>query len=887
MKNSAYSVEEINQFLALAFITFNRIEEARKLLDEHPYLANRWRDLALQYSDKDDLDNALYSFQKSYENGDRKSIPWLLELLKQYRPEESQISKLEVEQAAHVQNNDLDVLFSLGNMQLMADNFAETYRLWQPFLGKGLWIFERNLYGNLLKNVEATMSIAEKEFGHLSSRSEMVASVVNLCMKYWKEEADAVTVLIGLIIYDSSIEEVEEHSNFTIQELFTVSLSHAKSGNPWPLFFTLIFANGFQLEAPVLRNFVESSGLNQVLVEAGLDSMVNEKPTAPSNANFQGTLKVGNRSRELEEIFNRAASAQKVGDSFAEIKAWVDGAKLGDPDCFYNIGVIVGKELGIVCNFFGCTGGGDEIWGELAKGIQMDDLRPMENKINYLNEPLLKPVIANYRERYGFSGDNSPNSLELGNPSCMTKIEDFLEFVGFQYVKLSNTTLALPYIEENQTLITFIELVNDGERDVFLIHTPIMTSRINEEGEFTSSKSVITTLEEKLLRIIIRSQQLIFPNMGIWLGDIFTQIPEANRPNIFINSMQANEIWTFMGFSKEIVVEPIPTRNEFTQLNLGYAVDVSLESDQFDTAIRGAFGAIIGVATTIGKMQKESSDLFALMFDLDAVDISKLNVVGLPRSEQLTLGVKVALLDKALEEFRDRNDTSSITTLENNGLNLASRLVTMVDLNRKNIDFIAQTLLRISANYDDDLEIRNALNNVAWKFDAENREDSEVMALFEASVRLGCSNAMSNISWRLMLQERFEESVKLYDKYYYKLMTTRIIPEDFIQAANFRSNIALSRWALGATREELINIWSDEYHQGRHAESLFYPILYDYINGDRENMKQRMDALEQHVISELVETFEEGKKNRGWFGGISKVALELLQKERPKRGIFR
>jgi hypothetical protein len=469
----------------------------------------------------------------------------------------------------------------------------------------------------------------------------------------------------------------------------------------------------------------------------------------------------------------------------------------------------------------------------------------------------------------------------------MTKIEDFLEFVGFQYVKLSNTTLALPYIEENQTLITFIELVNDGERDVFLIHTPIMTSRINEEGEFTSSKSVITTLEEKLLRIIIRSQQLIFPNMGIWLGDIFTQIPEANRPNIFINSMQANEIWTFMGFSKEIVVEPIPTRNEFTQLNLGYAVDVSLESDQFDTAIRGAFGAIIGVATTIGKMQKESSDLFALMFDLDAVDISKLNVVGLPRSEQLTLGVKVALLDKALEEFRDRNDTSSITTLENNGLNLASRLVTMVDLNRKNIDFIAQTLLRISANYDDDLEIRNALNNVAWKFDAENREDSEVMALFEASVRLGCSNAMSNISWRLMLQERFEESVKLYDKYYYKLMTTRIIPEDFIQAANFRSNIALSRWALGATREELINIWSDEYHQGRHAESLFYPILYDYINGDRENMKQRMDALEQHVISELVETFEEGKKNRGWFGGISKVALELLQKERPKRGIFR
>ena len=91
-------------------------------------------------------------------------------------------------------------------------------------------------------------------------------------------------------------------------------------------------------------------------------------------------------------------------------------------------------------------------------------------------------------------------------------------------------------------------------------------------------------------------------------------------------------------------------------------------------------------------------------------------------------------------------------------------------------------------------------------YESENREDAQVMALFEASARLGCSNAMSNISWRLMQQERFEESIEIFDRYYYKLMTTRVTPEDFNQAANFRSNVALCRWALGASREELIQL---------------------------------------------------------------------------------
>jgi hypothetical protein len=129
-----------------------------------------------------------------------------------------------------------------------------------------------------------------------------------------------------------------------------------------------------------------------------------------------------------------------------------------------------------------------------------------------------------------------------------------------------------------------------------------------------------------------------------------------------------------------------------------------------------------------------------------------------------------------------------------------------------------------------------------------------------------------------MLQERFQEAIDIYEKYYYRIMSTRTIPEDFAQAANFRSNIALCRWALGASKEVLNDIWSDEYFQEKHAESLFYPILYDYLNDNNHDSKSRVNSLGVNVRAELRETFQEGKKNRGWFGDISTKALDLLEK---------
>jgi hypothetical protein len=881
MSSNTLNQEVLNNFLVEAFIMLDRTEDARELLEQHSYLASHWRGLALKYSDKDDLDNAIYSFRRSYESGDLKSLPWLVELLSRYFPNDNSLPDLQTEQSTFVKAGDSEVIFSLGNIQLVSGNFVETYRLWQPFVGKNLWIFDRNLYFNLLQNPDETIAIAHREFGHLSNRAEIINCLVELYSRHWLTEPDALEALLSLLVYYSSLAELESNSTFTLDNLFNMALHHAKKGNFWSLYSTLIFANGFGFDCPALYEFVETSGLTEVLQRVDLYSAISDK-TSPASAKFQSFAGFGNQKHDIQKIFNKAQAAQNEGDVKAEISAWVEGAKLGNVNCFYNIGVTIGKELGIVCNYFGCTGGEGEIWGELAKGIQMDDIRTMESEIHYLNESLLQPVIRNYRTKFKLDVLGSTSNLTEGSLPNMTKLKDLLEFIGFKYVELSDTTIALPYAKGDQSLINFVELVNDNGKEVFLIHSPLLITRIGSEGRFVSPQTGITKLEEKLIRIVIRGHHLIFPNMGIWLSDIFASIPEDRRPNIFLNSMQAHELWRFIGNSQNIFVEPIPTTEPFNQIDFGYAVDASLVSDHLETAVKGSISAIIGVVTTVSKMQQDSKEMFDLMFNHDATQANQLELVGLTNSEQLEKEVTFALLDKALLDLRDRNDNTQVRSLQDKGIEVASQIVLFVELNKKNLEFISDTLLRLSRHHNYDVEIRNALNNAGWIYQIENLNGDKATTCFEASARLGSANAMSNLSWRLMLQERFEEVIEVYERYYYRIMTTRTIPEDFAQAANFRSNVALCRWALGASKEVLNDIWSDEYFQERHAESFFYPILYDHLNGGNHDVKSRIDSLGMTVNEELRETFEDSKNNQGWFGEISRKALQLLEDETPK-----
>ena len=880
--NNKFTELEIDVCLTEAFIAFDRLAEARELLEGKPHVSMHWRGLALKYSDFDEEENAVYAFKRAYEEGDLKALPWLLELLKLYRPDDGSILGLSALQDKLFKEENYDIIFSLGNMQLMAGNFEETYRLWDSFLGKDLWIFERNVYANLLNSPDRTISIANREFGHLQTRQDLVLEVARFYLKHWRVEPDAFTSFISFLERETSPNDLKSLLGFDYEEVVRVARDYGEAGNAWPLLVLMSAVSLHQyINMDSLSKFWEESGLAKVFSDTGLliQQVFPATTSISSQANFAGIANPRNPKHDgrLKEIFDRANVAQSQGDNAGELRAWIEGAKLGDSNCFYNIGISLGRDLGVVTNAFtGSSGGDQSAWGDLARGIQMDDIRSMENEVHYLNEFLLKTPIERFRQKAGRADGEIESNLKPGREANFAKLMDLLDFVGFRFFLLSERTLALPYNDGDGFLLTYVELVDDGEREFFMVHTPIMISRISDDSSFVPSETQLSNFEKKLLRIMIRSQHLIFPNMTLVLGDIFNAIPEGARPNIFINSMQANEMWCGLGQSADLLIDAIPTKTPFTQFNFGYAVDSSLTADHFDSAIRGALGAIIRVATTMNRMQQESGELFESLFEHDAVEQDQISRVGISASEQLELGLDIISVHEAIKRLRESNDFSIVKSLEARGVKLANRLVSLAQFDKNNVDFISEILLRTSKDYESDVELRLALNNLGWIYGEQNIDESKEITCYEASARLGCAYALSNISWKFMLQERFREAIEIYDKYYYRMMTTRETQEDFTQASNFRSNVALCRWAIGASKEELDGIWKDEYLQGSHAESLFYPILYTYLAGDKESARSQVNQLEKHTISDLVSTFEEGKLNSGWFGGISKSALEIL-----------
>ena len=61
-------------------------EEAVKSYLKCRELPDVLRSLALAYSDLDDLENSIMTFEEAVQSGDMKSVPWLVTLLQIHRP---------------------------------------------------------------------------------------------------------------------------------------------------------------------------------------------------------------------------------------------------------------------------------------------------------------------------------------------------------------------------------------------------------------------------------------------------------------------------------------------------------------------------------------------------------------------------------------------------------------------------------------------------------------------------------------------------------------------------------------------------------------------------------------------------------------------------------
>ena len=242
----------------------------------------------------------------------------------------------------------------------------------------------------------------------------------------------------------------------------------------------------------------------------------------------------------------------------------------------------------------------------------------------------------------------------------------------------------------------------------------------------------------------------------------------------------------------------------------------------------------------------------------------------------------------AYEEPSQDKRLEKLVALSEGGMRVANRvMLDTIEITKSNIDQIAKCFFKDAELEENHSQVRDALNNIGWKYNEFGQKDKAIQAYIR-SAQLGCGNALSNITWDFLLTGRHEEARRIFDECYYRVMTTRDTEIDYQQGSNSRSNDALHRLALGASHDELREIWEDAHFQENHLESRFYPIMLDHFEGNSEKVNSRIALLNKNERNELVEIFQTLVDQHEWIAGIARTCLELLGEEpQKKKGLFR
>ena len=864
-------------------------EEAVKSYLKCRELPDVLRSLALAYSDLDDLENAIATFEEAVQSGDMKSVPWLYALLQIHRPNDPELPILSKQLEEGVQEGNLDFVFSLGNLHLIAGEYEEAYTWWSEYINLESWLINRNIANSMTTRYLQFGHLVPPPMGPLETIEEALQFFMRVNEKGFKEGNPLALVDIGVRYAENP--GLDIFKDYSPNDFFDSFLSSAQEGHDESILMAIHFASVFEKEIPddsELLKLVEEYGLTDLLEE------VNYRHSKESLiADIAARYSTGSTQRKLDdaiqEIFDRADAAQKSGDSFGEIAAWIEGTELGDENCFHNVGVSLCNELGIVQNFFGAQGGEGKAWTPLAKGIGGSENRPGRGPLFKMSRLLSANQLNAVRSTYGGEADVELEVLKPGHESSLVKICDLFEKCGFKYSKLDQNLVVLPFGSRFGNFLILCELVEDDGRDMALIYTCLLTSKFDKDGTPVSGLSGLNRIQEKVLEVLIRDQELVFPSMMMDIGDIFNLVPKDKAPESFVNVSKAKEYWYIVGATvASIFYEALPTKHEFEKIEFGYGIDLALQSDHFETAIRAVAGSITGMLDVISGMQVESPELFDLIFGHSPsaqFDFEK-NLVDY--SELAKLGSKTAQMIIQFKEKDQNKRLENLLVLSEQGLRAARRVMfEAVELTPSNIDIIAREMLKEAEIEENHPQVRDALNNIGWRYGEFGHPD-KARTLFEISARLGCGNALSNLNWTLLTTGEHEYARKVFDECYYRVMTTRETENDYEQGANLRSNDALHRLALGASHDELRSIWLDSHFQENHLESKFYPILLDHLEGNVEQVQTGLADLNTFQKKELIEIFKSLLDAHEWISGIAQTSLELLGEEpQKKKGLFR
>ena len=852
-------------------------------------LPDVWRSLALAYSDMDDLENAISAFEEAVKSGDLKSVPWLVTLLENHRPHDPQLPVLSKQLEKGVQEGNLEFIFSLGNLRLIGGEYEEAFTFWSEYINLESWLINRNIAGMMTTRFIQYGHLVPPPLGPLESQEDALQFFMRVNEKGFKEGIPLALVDIGLRYAENPLLDI--FKDYSPADFFNSFMEAAAEGHDQSMLLAIHFASIFDDAIP------DDSQLLKLVAEYGLTDLLEEMDYRHSKesviADIAARYSTGNTQRKvddaIQEIFDRADAAQKSGDSLGEITAWIEGSVLGDENCFHNVGVSLCTELGIVQSFFGAQGGEGKAWTPLAKGIGASEQRPGRGPLFKMSSLLSANQLNAVRSTYGGQPDVEVELLKPGHESSLIKMRDLFEKCGFTYSQLDQNLIGLPFGSRYGNYLILCELVEDEGRDLALMYACLLTSKFDENGIPISGLSGLNKFQEKVLEVLIRDQELIFSSMIMDIGDIFNLVPRGKAPESFVNITKANEYWSIIGATpSSMFYEPLPTKHEFEKIEFGYGVDLGLQSDHFETAIRAIAGSITGILDVIAGMQVESPELFDLIFDYSSSAQFNYDNNLVDYSELAKLGSKTAQIIQVYQEKDHKKRLEQLVALSAEGLRVARRvMVEAIEMTPSNIDTIAGEMLKESEIDENFPQVRDSLNNIGWKY-AEFGNPAKARPIFEKAARLGSGNALSNLSWELLTTGEHEYARKAFDECYYRVMTTRETENDYEQGANIRSNDALHRFALGASHDELRSIWTDSHFQENHLESKFYPILLDQIDGNTQEVEAGLAALNSREKKELVEIFNSLLDSHEWISGIAQTSLRLLGEEpQKKKGLFR
>ena len=840
------------------------------------------RYLGLAYSEKEDLENAKDFFINAVDSQDYKALPWLIRLLTEFDPSEDRLSEFVNQRNELLEKNNVDIIFSEGTYLQYLGDTEGALKIWQEYCSDLNWAIYANSVSIITQDSEVFMNNLPNLFKDCLDKNQVINLIIETLEKHIDNcSVDALNILLEILVVAEDDEMVKRFDVDYFYNNYLKCLNNGILSASWHgLKFIKQYADG-DLNETAFWDIVKTNDL-QHLIDYD-DSNIIAKSNQRSYLSKDYSSAVGMNQfnlNALDDIFQEAEESRNKQDSLGEISAWIKGINLSNSDCLHNFAVTLCNEIGIQYNFFGVSGGEDNPWSELATGILSDENKPWTNLPDVSFKTFNASFIKDLRERYELNLEINDSFSAFSTPTDLRNLKDIFQSESYTFIQLSDTLFAFPYSTPFSPITIFAELVQINQKNHLLIYTTILSSVIDLEVLERENFIYLSPAQKKTIEILIRSKEIIFPNSGFNLGTIFNSVPEDLIPKSFINYSFGHENWLPFGKTeKSVSLECLPTKYKFQRIEVGYKIDLELQSLHLEKSVKDIFSVIISVVEQLESMRNESSDLFKEIFNHDLpsdfemeTSLKDFHFIESKGSHLITLLNALDLQDVSKKE-------SKLFNLAQDGFSFAARVLgEQIQLTENNIDAIAELVLNESNKVGFDLQLRNILNNIGWFYRKCSKLEKAINC-FAVAAKMGSGNAMSNLSWQCLETGESEFARKVFDESFYTIMTTRNDENyDFEQAANCASNDAIHRLLLGHPAEELKLIWNNKWLQGQHLESRFYPILIDFMEGDETSTLIKLKEFSSSEILELKDIFNELVNYKSKISEIASQALTLLQK---------